>query len=280
MKKIIYLICLILLFTGCSFTHKEETPDEQKEPSPSHNAREDSIEPESESELEIQTEPQTETPEQAETKPQKKPQTIVLDPGHSAVIAPGTEPLGPGSQEYKSADAGGTCGVSTGIPEYELTLNISLQLKQELENRGYTVLLTRESNDVPVSCIQRADVANNAKAAAFVRIHANGSEDQSVTGAMTICTTPQSPYVPELYTASRQLSDCILNSFCAATDCTNSTVWETDSMSGNNWSQVPATIVEMGYMSNPQEDVLLQTPDYQQKIVQGIANGIDSFCGY
>lgn len=210
----------------------------------------------------------------------EKSQTIVIDPGHSAVVAEGTEPLGPGSSEYKSADTGGTSGVSSNVPEYELTLNISRQLKQELENRGYTVFMTRETDDIPLSCVQRAEIANNADADAYVRIHANGSEDQYANGAMTICTTPQNPYISKMYSANRLLSDCILNKLCETAGCKRERVWETDTMSGNNWSKVPTTIVEIGYMSNPQEDMKMQSPEYQSQIVQGIAKGIDTYFGY
>lgn len=204
--------------------------------------------------------------------------TVVLDPGHSSVVESGSEPLGPGSSQMKSKDTYGTSGVATGVPEYRLTLQVGLKLKKLLEGRGYKVVMTRTDSSKPLSCVQRTQIANNAKADAYIRIHANGVDSSSVTGAMTICTTPSNPWAPAgLYKKSRALSESVLNSFVKATGCRREYVWETDSMTGNNWSTVPVTIIEMGYMSNPSEDSLMQTSSYQYKMVKGIANGIDAF---
>lgn len=271
-KIILTAAALALAAAGCS-------PGNEKEEEPVKKVEDLVIEvdqPEAAQETE-----QEEDKEKEETPEQKtRTQTVVLDPGHSSVVASGTEPLGPGSTENKAADTSGTSGTVSGLAEYELNLTVSQKLRTELQNRGYTVLMTRESNDVPVSCIERADVANNSDADAFVRIHANGSEDSSAKGAMTICITPDNPFYPALYEQARALSDCIINNLSEVTGCENDGVWETDSMSGNNWSQVPATIVEMGYMTNPDEDALMATDDYQNKIVKGIADGIDQYFGY
>ena len=271
-KIILTAAALALAAAGCS-------PGNEKEEEPVKKVEDLVIEvdqPEAAQETE-----QEEDKEKEETPEQKtRTQTVVLDPGHSSVVASGTEPLGPGSTENKAADTSGTSGTVSGLTEYELNLTVSQKLRTELQNRGYTVLMTRESNDVPVSCIERADVANNSDADAFVRIHANGSEDSSAKGAMTICITPDNPFYPALYEQARALSDCIINNLSEVTGCENDGGWETDSMSGNNWSQVPATIVEMGYMTNPDEDALMATDDYQNKIVKGIADGIDQYFGY
>ncbi len=204
---------------------------------------------------------------------------VVIDPGHQAKGMSDKEPNGPGSNVMKAKVSSGTSGKSSGLSEYQLNLTIGLGLRDELISRGYTVIMTRESNDVSLSNIDRAQIANNAGAEAFIRIHANGSENHSVNGAMTICQTKSNPYNSSLYDMSKKLSDCVLDSYVSATGFKRQYVWETDTMTGINWANVPSTIIEMGYMSNPEEDSRMASEQYQKLMIQGIADGIDSFFG-
>lgn len=203
---------------------------------------------------------------------------VVLDPGHSSEVAGGKEPVGPGASEKKDADTAGTRGVSTRVYEYELVLQVSLKLRTSLEARGYRVIMTRSTNKGTYSCVERAAVANDNHADIFVRVHANADpKDASRTGAMTLCITKKNPYIAKMYKQSRLLSDKILNSYVKATGCKKEYVWERDDLSGNNWSTVPTTLIELGYMTNAAEDKKMQNADYQKKMVSGIAAGIDQY---
>lgn len=203
--------------------------------------------------------------------------TITIDAGHQAKGDSTKEPIGPNSKEMKAKVTTGAVGVNSHLPESELNLTLALGLQKELEKRGYNVVMVRTSQDVNISNSARAEIANNAKSDAFIRIHANSAASPKAHGAMTICQTVKNPYNGNLHSRSYALSDAVLNALVDATGCKKERIWETDTMSGINWCNVPVTIVEVGYLSNPSEDALLNTTDYQNKIVLGLANGIDNY---
>lgn len=202
---------------------------------------------------------------------------IVIDPGHQGKGNREKEPIGPGASEKKPKVASGTQGVVTGLAEYKLTLQVSLKLRELLESRGYEVVMLRTDHDVNISNAERAQLANEHRADAFIRIHANGDSNPDIHGIMTLCQTENNPYNADLHPYSLRLSTLVLEELVKATGGSKKFVWETDTMSGINWCRVPVTIVEMGYMSNPEEDRLMSTEDYQYKLAEGIANGLDAY---
>lgn len=202
---------------------------------------------------------------------------IIIDPGHQSKGNYDVEPLGPGSNETKAKVTSGTSGIASSLNEYELNLIVSIKLKDKLERQGYTVFMTRERNDVDISNIERAEKAYELGGDIFIRIHANGSENASINGIMTICQTVNNQFIPELYNDSYKLSKLILDEMVNYTGANNQGVLETDNMTGINWSKIPTTIIEMGYMSNYNEDLLLESDEYQNKIIEGIVSGIDNY---
>lgn len=202
---------------------------------------------------------------------------IAIDAGHQAHGNFGQEPIGPGASTMKTKVAGGTSGTTSGVPEYQLTLDVSLKLRDALEEKGYQVVMIRETNDVDITNSERAQIANEADADAFIRVHANGSDSASANGAMTICQTSSNPYNREYYEDSKRLSELVLDAYTEATGIRKERVWETDTMSGINWCMVPVTIIELGYMTNPEEDMKMQDEEFQNTMVEGIVAGIETY---
>ncbi len=205
---------------------------------------------------------------------------VAIDAGHQKRGNNGKEPNGPGSSTMKAKVSSGTSGTATGLPEYKLNLQVAKKLKKELEQRGYEVVMIRAKHNVNISNVKRAQIANKAKADAFIRIHANSANDSGVSGALTIAPTGNNKYLRAgIRKKSTRLSKKVLSAFCKATGAKNRGVMYTDTMTGINWCKVPVTIVEMGFMSNPAEDRKMASSSYQKKIVKGIADGIDDYLG-
>ena len=204
---------------------------------------------------------------------------IGIDPGHQSesVDMSAPEPNGPGSSEMKAKCTSGTQGTYSGVPEYQLNLEVSLQLKDELEQRGYQVVMTRTDNETAISNMERAQYAAAQGAEIYVRIHANGDDSHTASGALTMSPSQNNPYIPQLFEQSDRLSRCIIDSYCAATGFQNLGILYTDTMTGINWSTVPVTILEMGFMTSQNDDLKMNDAEFQKTMVQGIANGIDSY---
>lgn len=201
---------------------------------------------------------------------------VCIDPGHQAKGDSSPEPIGPGSKTKKARATGGATGVRTGIPEYELALQISMNLKQQLEERGVRVVMTRTTSDVNVSSSERAQVANKANADVFVRIHCGGSPDPEAAG-LSVVYPEANKWTRPLVATSKRAATLIRDATIARTGAVDLGVQEQDDMAGFNWSQVPTVLVECGFLSNPVEDRLLASPHYQDKLASGIAEGVTAY---
>ena len=199
---------------------------------------------------------------------------IGIDPGHQLKQNSEREAIAPGSSETKPKVSSGTAGVKTGVAEYQVNLDVSLQLRQALEDLGCTVYMTRETIDVNISNQERAIMMNGYGVDLVLRSHCNGAENSSANG-IGLYVNATGDIAEDSYAAA----EAILPAMAEATGARSYGIFRRDTYTGLNWSTVPCILVEMGYMSNPQEDVKLNDPEYQQKLVEGMVDGICKWLG-
>ena len=201
---------------------------------------------------------------------------VAIDAGHQTHGNPEKETIAPSSNQMKAKVADGTRGVATGIGEYEFNLNFSRCLKQKLESAGYRVVMIRDSNDVNLSNQERAAMANASGAQVYLRIHANGGP-KAVQGIETYYPSKNNPDVGHLSDASMRLSELILSEMAAATSAKPRGAIPRDDLTGTNFAQMPTSLIECGYMSNPEEDKKLNDPSYQEAMAIGISRALDRY---
>lgn len=203
--------------------------------------------------------------------------TIAIDAGHQSRGNSATEPIGPGASTRKAKVAGGASGVSSHVPEYKLNLKVAKKLRKELISRGYQVVMIRTKNDVNISNKQRAQMANRSGADICIRLHADSSASSGVRGASVLYPSTRNRYVGKLSKKSKRLSEYVIKNYCKQTGIRNRGLSVRDDLTGTNWSRIPVTLLEMGFMSNPAEDRMMQKKSVQNKMAVGIADGVDAY---
>lgn len=204
-------------------------------------------------------------------QPSKK--IIVIDPGHASATSTEKEQQAPGSSIMKVKEPGGAQGINTRTPEYVVNMAVAVKLKTLLEEKGYTVIMTKTQNKQMLGNIARAMVGNKAKADLVIRIHADSNNDSTVEGASMLVPT-DSKNTNAIYKTSKKYGEIVLDSLINSIGMKNRGVVERDDMTGFNWSVVPVILVEMGFQSNVEEDNKLTTESYQNKISKALAEGI------
>lgn len=197
---------------------------------------------------------------------------IVVDPGHG-----GNDP--------------GTKNIVTGKHEKDYTLDVARRLKSHLENRGFKVFLTR-TNDIRVERLDRIAFADRVNADLFISIHFNSfSQSPAVKGIETYCITPRGitstlnrgfnddltmQYPNNDYDELNiTLAARIHKSLIAATSTVDRGVRHARFLEVLQSQKRPAVLVEAGYLSNPVEARLIESPEYRDKLAEAIARAIE-----
>ncbi len=201
--------------------------------------------------------------------------TVCIDPGHQETAKQITEAVGPGLNGTKKSDLGMARGTVTRRLEAIVVLEIAFLLRDELVKQGATVVMTRETQEGYVSNIRRAEIAAEADADFLLRLHCNLRDTEATQGIGIYCPFG-SDYAKAIAGEDewRAMGDTLLFAMQSATGQAKGNTALTNRFIGNNWALMPSFLIEMGYMSNPVEDVLLSAPAYQRMLAAGMAEGV------
>lgn len=199
---------------------------------------------------------------------------IGINPGHQRKTIATLYPLAPGSSKKAKGVKTGACGKWTRVNEYETVLQIGLKLRDLLEEAGATVVMTRTSNDVMLTNIDRARMLNEAGVDVALQLHCNSVSNQKAEGNSAYIRT-----TTEHASTNRAIGECITAAISAECGCKNLGVKVNNNYMSLNWTATPSCLLEMGYISNRKEDALLASDAYRSQMAQGIFNGLCAYFG-
>ncbi|MBO7424320.1 MAG: N-acetylmuramoyl-L-alanine amidase [Clostridiales bacterium] len=199
--------------------------------------------------------------------------TIVIDPGHQEQRSERTEKVADWLSDEKCGATSGAVGVTSGVPEYELTLKISLKLKNYLEQCGATVILTRETNDVDLTNQERAQIAVDNSADIFIRIHTDAANDSKSSG-VKVFVPDSGNYKSSAVGKGDILGQTVADSLGLEFLGTKATSMYT----GLNYANSVASFqISLGLLSNSNDEAVLLDENNQVKICEAISQFAGEF---
>lgn len=283
--RLLSLLLCLCLCAGCAASPAEDT--ETPVPPPAQEDPEPEPEPEAPAEPVPPVKPESQTESETAPPPEPEPEPlpleghiICLDPGHCVTEEAGKgyrEPVSPLSDETKPRYLSGTRGAS--LTEEQLNLQVALKLRDALEALGAEVVMTREVSEISLPNTERCRIANESGADVHVHIHADGSESTSANGVSVLIPDGDLLGTPSIVEESARLGQLMVDCVSEATGAKNRGTVPRSDLTGLNFSEIPSVFIEMGFMTNPEEDALLSSGEYQDKIVAGMANSLLDWYG-
>lgn len=261
MKQILCCLLITMCLSGCEFSLQQKTESVSGQTEP------------------VSSQQQMKREEQEAIQPEKdlplSGMVICVDPGHEVTNLQEQEPINPYSSETKEAFVGGTSAKNQ--TEEQLNLSVGLKLQALLEEQGATVVMTRTTHESDMTSYKRAKLANEKQADLCIRIHADGSTDSSVHGMSMLVPYGEQLASQEIVEPSRLAGEYVLAATIKATGAKDNGIVQRSDLTGFNFAEVPTILIEMGFMSNPDEDALMETQSYQDKLAQGMCTGIANY---
>src|SRR5207302_10475399 len=161
--------------------------------------------------------------------------------------------------------------------ESPVALAIALRTRPLLQRNGYPVAITRTRPTYAAGNIAPAQICNVRHAALMVRIHADGSSDSSQHGVKTLVPALHRGWTDDIYAQSLRAARKVQAAVARSTGARNIGLVLRSDLTGFNWANVPAILVECGFMTNPAEGRLLRTRPYQLKVARGLTAGAEAY---
>ena len=175
----------------------------------------------------------------------------------------------------KLKDTSGSVGLISKKNEYEIAMDITLKLKELLEKEGYTVVLTKDNVETPLSSIERAEVGNRENANLMIRIHCDSFSNSNAKGSSMLVPNQRGYITKEISEKSIEYGKNIIEEYTKKTGLNNRGLQYRSDLTGFNWSKIPVVLLELGFISNPEEDKFLSSEENINTIAGGIKDGIE-----